>query len=162
MVLCNSAIFHARRYKRKKERKENTPRVPPDNAGFTQTSSKDKHNLRTLEGKALEFLPSNRRTYRWRPGGPTAQRSLITVAYNQYVDAPLKKFAAHVDTFNPVGPGLPPPDARDHHDAPGAHAETTPSFKRSTVVMFPCSSGIRSLTKSQESSLGTNMKREAC
>ena len=108
--------------------------------------------------KALEFLPSNRRTYRWRPGGPTAQRSLITVAYNQYVDAPLKKFAAHVDTFNPVGPGLPPPDARDHHDAPGAHAETTPSFKRSTVVMFPCSSGIRSLTKSQESSLGTNVR----
>jgi hypothetical protein len=80
------------------------------------------------------------------------------VAYNQYVDAPLKKFAAHVDTFNPVGPGLPPPDARDHHDAPGAHAETTPSFKRSTVVMFPCSSGIRSLTKSQESSLGTNVR----
>ena len=70
----------------------------------------------------------------------------------------LKKFASHVYTFNPVGPGLPPPDARDHHDAPGAHAETTPSFKRSTVVMFPCSSGIRSLTKSQESSLGTNVR----
>ena len=56
---------------------------------------------------------------RWRPGGPTAQRSLITVAYNQYVDPPLEKFAAHVDTFNPGGPGLPPPDVHDHHGAAG-------------------------------------------
>ena len=45
----------------------------------------------------------------------------MTVAYNQYCEAPLRRFAAHVDSFNARGPAVPSPDALDHHGSP-AHS----------------------------------------